>query len=56
MSTMHRGSSTPCHDHEEIVDDVEVFKAMCYDTSACRKTLKIKRDPDISISPQTQKG
>ena len=56
MGTMQRVSSTPCHDHEEIVDDVEVFKAMCYDTSACRKTLKIKRDTDISISPQTQKG
>lgn len=49
MGSMVRVASVPCHDHEEILDDTEVFKCFVTDDSACRKTVKIAPRPEISI-------
>lgn len=43
-----RSASIPCHDHEEILDDTEVFQAMVYDRSAERKLVKHPVPPDFT--------
>lgn len=39
ISSMQRTQSIPCHDHEEVLDDVEVFQCVIYDRTAQKKTL-----------------
>ena len=43
-----RSASIPCHDHEEILDDTEVFQALVYDRSAERKLVKYPVPPDFT--------
>lgn len=44
-----RSASIPCHDHEEILDDTEVFQAMVYDRSSEKETIKYPVPPDMAI-------
>lgn len=44
-----RSASIPCHDHEEILDDTEVFQAVVYDTSSMKKLVKCPVSPGMSI-------
>ena len=43
-----RSASIPCHDHEEILDDTEVYQAMVYDLSGQKKTVKHPVPPDFT--------
>ena len=43
-----RSASIPCHDHEEILDDTEVYQAMVYDLSGQKKTVKYPVPPDFT--------
>ncbi len=52
FSSFQRTASIPCHDHEEILDDTEVFKVMVYDRTAAKKTVKRPTPPDVTM----QKG
>lgn len=42
-----RTASIPCHDHEEILDDTEVYQTLLYDDSAVKKQVKWAVPPDI---------
>ena len=42
-----RSASIPCHDHEEILDDTEVFQAMAYDDSAVKRLVKHPVPPQL---------
>jgi hypothetical protein len=44
-----RSASIPCHDHEEILDDTEVFQALVYDRSSERETIKYPVPPNMAI-------
>ena len=43
-----RSASIPCHDHEEILDDTEVYQTLLYDDSAMKKLVKWPVPPDIN--------
>lgn len=45
--SVKRSASIPCHDHEEILDDTEVFQMMVCDDSAVKKLVKYPVKPDI---------
>ncbi len=49
MSSMQRVASLPCHDHAEILDSTEIFSCAGYDTSACKKLVSVKPNPDINM-------
>lgn len=40
-----RSASIPCHDHEEIIDDTEVYQAMVYDLSGKKEPVKYPVPP-----------
>lgn len=42
-----RVASIPCHDHEEILDDTEVFQMMVYDDTAAKRLKIHPVPPDI---------
>ena len=42
-----RSASIPCHDHEEILDDTEVYQTLLSDDSAVKKLVKWPVPPDI---------
>lgn len=42
-----RVASIPCHDHEEILDDTEVFQMMVYDDTAVKKLVRCPVPPGI---------
>lgn len=44
-----RSASIPCHDHEEILDDTEVFQALVYDHSSEKETIKYPVPPNMAI-------
>lgn len=48
--SMERTASIPCHDHEEILDNTEVFKCLVYDNSAVKKIMKLPVMPNITVS------
>jgi hypothetical protein len=50
LGTLERTISIPCHDHEEILDETEVFRCVMTDDSAVKKRIKIKANPNISVS------
>ena len=43
-----RSASIPCHDHEEILDDTEVFQTLVYDRSAKKRTVKYPVPPEFN--------
>jgi len=50
FSSIRRTASIPCHDHEQILDNTEVFQTMGYDVSGTSKELvKHPTPPDILI-------
>ena len=48
-----RSASIPCHDHEEILDDTEVYQTLLYDDSAVKKL--VKRPVPADINAQVRK-
>ena len=50
MGTLTRITSIPCHDHEEILDNTEIFKCLVQDDTAVRKQVKIPAKPDIAVT------
>lgn len=42
-----RSASIPCHDHEEILDDTEVYQTLLYDDSAVKKLVKHPVPPEF---------
>lgn len=43
-----RSASIPCHDHEEILDDTEVYQTLLYDNSAVKKLVRHPVPSDIT--------
>lgn len=50
MGTLTRLSSIPCHDHEEILDNTEIFKCLVLDDTAVKKRVKIPAKPNITVT------
>lgn len=50
FGSMKRSASIPCHDHEEILDDTEVFQTMVYDRSAMKELVRRPTPPNITIT------
>lgn len=48
MGSLTRVSSQPCHDHEEILDNIEVFKGVIYDSSAVKKYTPINSELKVT--------
>ena len=45
-----RSASIPCHDHEEILDNTEIFKCLVQDDTAVKKQVKISAKPNITVT------
>lgn len=50
MGTLTRVTSIPCHDHEEILDNTEIFKCLVQDDTAVKKQVKIPAKPNITVT------
>lgn len=50
MGTLTRVTSIPCHDHEEILDNTEIFKCLVQDDTAVKKQVKISAKPNITVT------
>lgn len=49
IGSLERTASIPCHDHEEILDNTEVFKCLIHDNSAVKKMMKLPTMPNIDV-------
>lgn len=49
LGSLERTASIPCHDHEEILDNTEVFKCLVHDNSAVKKMMKLPTMPNIAV-------
>lgn len=49
LGSLERTASIPCHDHEDILDNTEVFKCLVHDNSAVKKMMKLPTMPDVTV-------
>ncbi|MFR9545336.1 MAG: hypothetical protein SNJ29_07135 [Rikenellaceae bacterium] len=49
IGSLARVSSQPCHDHEEILDNIEVFEAIIYDSPTLKSYTAIEVDINLDL-------